>query len=336
MKNKQRFAQAILLVLILASRAAFAQTSTLTGHIEGIGGQPIIFWYDVDGEQQRDTVYATNDHFTYQPQPSDDGTINIFIGSPHFTHFWYEPGQFTVTGNTKTPHKLTFRGTPEIEILNQYQQEIGWKSSSKKKKDKAIFQFIREHPASRTAAELLYNILRAARGDNEIYQELWNALSPAMQADYFGQKAAEMIQVLLVGRVAPNFTIPDTARIDVSLADFKGRYVLLDFWGHWCAPCIKSFPKVKSLHKKYGNRLAIIGIADEGANDKDKWLNAIRKHETNWTQLSELKGGASETQQRYNITGWPTYMLLDKEGVILKRTHSLDEIERKLASLRDF
>ena len=322
-------------ICLFSLPGSYAQTSTLTGHIKGIGKQPIIFWYDVGGAQQRDTVYATNDRFTYQPQPSDDGTINLFFGAPRFTHFWYEPGQITVTGNAKPPYKLIFKGTLENEVLDQYQQEIGWKNFGKRKKEKSVFQFIRDHPNSRTAAELLYNALRDAGEDNEIYQELWNALSPAMQGDYFGQKMAEIIQILLVGHVAPNFTIPDTARIDVSLADFKGRYVLLDFWGHWCAPCIKSFPKVKSLHKKYGNKLAIIGIAGEGANNKDKWLNAIRNHEANWTQLSELKGGASETQQRYNITGWPTYMLLDKEGVILKRTHSLDKIERKLTTIRD-
>ena len=318
---------------------SYAQSTTLTGHIEGIGNQPIIFWYDVDGQSQKDTIYAANDRFTYQPRPSDDGTIALFISGSRFTHFWYEPGQITVTGNAKAPYKLTFRGTPENEILDEYQQTIGWRDLDEKRDDEAIFQFIRDHPASRTAANLLHAQLRGATEDNEIYQNLWNAFSPDMQASYFGKKAAQKIAILktqpIVGRMAPNFIIPDKAGIDVSLANFKGKYILLDFWGHWCAPCIKSFPKVKVLHEKYDDKLQIIGIALEGKDDKTRWLDAIRKHEANWTQLSDLKGDASETDLQYNITGYPTYILLDKEGVVLERSYDLEAIERKLASLKD-
>lgn len=321
------------------AQMARAQTTTLTGHIEGIGNQPVIFWYDVDGEQQRDTVFATNDRFIYQPRPSDDGTINLFISPPRFTYFWYEAGQITVKGSAKTPYRLTFGGTPENEILDEYQRAIGW-SRSGKKRDEATFQFIRDHPGSRTAANLLYSQLRAASKDNEIYQSLWGALSPVMQTSSFGEKAAQKIAILktqpTVGRTAPNFTIPNTAGINVSLADFRGKYVLLDFWGHWCAPCIQTFPKVKALQEKYNRRLTMIGIALESANDKDKWLNAIRKHKANWTQLTDLQGKASETLLHYNITEYPTYMLLDKQGVVLERSSSLEAIERKLDSLGDF
>jgi len=80
----------------------------------------------------------------------------------------------------------------------------------------------------------------------------------------------------------------------------------------------------------------MVGIALESENNKDKWLNAIRKHKANWTQLSDLKGNASETHLQYNITGYPTYMLLDKQGVVLERSYNLEAIERKLASLSDF
>ena len=206
------------LATLLASNETRAQATTLAGHIEGIGNQPIIFWYGVGGQQERDTIFATNDRFTYQPQPSDDGTIDLFISPPRFTYFWYEPGQITVTGSAKTPYRLTFKGTPENEILDAYQRAIGW-SRSGKKRDEATFQFIRDHPGSRTAANLLYSELRAASKDNEIYQSLWEALSPAMQASSFGEKAVQKTAILktqpTVGRIAPNFTIPDTAGINV-------------------------------------------------------------------------------------------------------------------------
>ncbi len=331
-----RKASAVLALVCLSLASVHAQTSTLTGHIEGIGDQPILFLYDVDGKQQRDTVYATNDRFTYQPRLSDDSTISLYIRSPRFTSFWYEPGQITVTGNAKTPYKLIFKGTPENEILDKYQQEIGWVYSGKKE-EKATREFIQEHPESRTAANLLYRITSSAEKEDEIYQKLWNILSPAMQTSYFGQKVNKRIEILknqpIIGRNAPNFTIPDTAGVAVSLSDFKGKYVLLDFWGHWCAPCIKSFPKVKALQSEYGDKLAIIGIALEFESDKEIWLKAIRKYEANWTQLSHLKFRDSPTDMQYSITEYLTYLLLDKEGMVLERSGVISDIEKKLKEL---
>lgn len=329
-----RKASATLALACLSLASAYAQTSTLTGHIEGIGKQPITFWYSVNGEGQRDTVYATNDQFTYRPQPSDDGTISLLIKAPFFTYFWYEPGKITITGNFKDPYRLTFDGTPENEILNEYRQEIDWKDFDKKQEAKALLQFVKDHSASRTAVYSVYNTLLGAEEYNEIYQEIWNTLSHVMQASQYGKKAAQKIEALetqpVVGRVALDFTIPDTAGIDVSLADFKGKYVLIDFWGHWCGPCIKSFPIVKAIHEKYGDKLALIGIALEKEGDKENWLNAIHKYEANWTQLSDLNGEASETIRQYNINGYPTYILLDKEGVVLERSFGLEAIEKKL------
>lgn len=295
----------------------------------------------MDGQSQHDTVYATNDRFTYQPRPSDDGMIGLLISRPRFTRFWYEPGQIIVTGNAKIPYKLTFRGTLENEILDEYQQNIGWHKFSKKRQwEEANSQFIRNHPASRTAAELVYRMAGIATEDNNIFQNLWQTLSPEMQVSYFGKKAVQQIEIMknppIIGRVAPNFTIPDTASNDVSLSDFKGKYVLLDFWGHWCGPCIMSFPKAKALYEKHRDKLEMIGIALEGADDKDKWLSAIRKNEANRTQLSDFKGNDSETFLRYKIIKYPTYLLLDKDGVVLERSSNLEAIERKLVSLGDF
>ncbi len=326
----------IAIAICLSAFSAYAQTATLTGHIEGIGEQPIIFWYDVGGKQKKDTVYAANDRFTYQPRPSDDGQISLYIKSPRFTSFWYEPGAMTVTGDAKAPYKLTFKGGTENEVLNQYNESIGWKKLNDKRKKKETFQFIKDHATSRTAADLLFRYSSMASEDDAVYRQLYNELSPDLQESYFGRKAAKQIEILrnqpIVGRAAPNFTVPDTAGVNVSLSDFKEKYVLLDFWGHWCAPCIKSFPKVKALHEKYGDKLAIVGMAMEFPNDRDKWLAAIRKHKAYWTQLSELNGDDGVHSQ-YNITGYPTYMLLDKEGVVLERSLDLETIEKKLEKL---
>ena len=319
-----------------SARTARAQTPQLTGHIEGIGNQPILFWYEVDGQRRSDTVNAVNDRFTYQLRASDDSLISLFIAAPRFTSFWYEGGPVTVTGNAEVPYKLTFEGGPENEVLNEYNRTVGWVDESATAPQAAL-RFSRDHPTSRTAAYLLYHRLRAAATYDDVYQSTFETLTPAVRESYFGKKAAQIIEALrnqpVVGGVAPDFTIADTAGVDVSLGDFRGKYVLLDFWGHWCSPCIASFPAIKALREKYPDRLAIVGIANERRDHRDQWMKAIRKHGADWTQLSELSGGDGRVQTRYHITKWPTYLLLDKQGVILKRTSFLKYIERELEDL---
>ncbi|WP_167855679.1 TlpA family protein disulfide reductase [Hymenobacter fodinae] len=126
--------------------------------------------------------------------------------------------------------------------------------------------------------------------------------------------------------------MPDTAGVAVSLARFRGQYVLLDFWGHWCGPCISSMPHLKQLQTQYAQRLAIVGIGMEAAQDKPLWLKAIRKHQLTWTQLSELKADKGVIEQ-LNVEQFPTYMLLDKEGNLLVMTSSIGPVEEKLKSL---
>ncbi|TGD80246.1 TlpA family protein disulfide reductase [Hymenobacter wooponensis] len=112
----------------------------------------------------------------------------------------------------------------------------------------------------------------------------------------------------------------------------SGQYVLLDFWGHWCGPCISSMPHLKQLQAQYARQLAIIGIGMEALPDKALWLRAIRKHQLTWTQLSELKSDKGVIEQ-LNVEQFPTYMLLDKHGRLVVMTSSLGPIEDKLKGL---
>ncbi|AIZ64023.1 hypothetical protein PK28_10555 [Hymenobacter sp. DG25B] len=138
----------------------------------------------------------------------------------------------------------------------------------------------------------------------------------------------------VVGTKAPAFTLPDIQGRPTTLKSYAGKYVLLDFWGHWCNPCIRSFPALKALHLEYP-RLALVGIAAEHAQDKALWIQAIRGNGVNWTQLCNLDGDEGQVMKDYSIMGFPTYVLLDRQGNILERTYDLAQIQLKLAALKD-
>ncbi|QNE39426.1 AhpC/TSA family protein [Hymenobacter sp. NBH84] len=337
------------LSLATPTLAQQAQPSRVTGNIKGLGNKPVVFFYEHNGHQLHDTVRAVNDRFTYTAYPSDDGTVNMKLVPWYFTSIWNEPGRITVTGDIASVERIAVTGTPENNWSTQYYQRSGWKLQQRMEAHpdsakalqtldgKFARAFIQAHPQARTSADLLYSQARVVNDQPvETYEQLLRGLSPAVRASVQGQAAASRVASLRnrpqVGLPAPNFTMPDTAGVAVSLDKFKGQYVLLDFWGHWCGPCIQSMPHLKELQARYASQLAVVGIGMEHKDDKSNWLNAIRKHQLRWTQLSELNTDKGVIEQ-YDINAFPTYMLLDKQGIVLVKSNDLAAVEEKLKAL---
>jgi peroxiredoxin len=120
----------------------------------------------------------------------------------------------------------------------------------------------------------------------------------------------------VVGNMAPDFTMNDTEGNPVSLSQFKGQYVLVDFWASWCGPCRGENPNVVAAYKKYKNKnFTVLGVSlDE---DKEAWMKAIQKDGLTWKHISDLKGWQSAVVPVYGIEGIPYNVLLDPEGKIL-------------------
>jgi peroxiredoxin len=120
----------------------------------------------------------------------------------------------------------------------------------------------------------------------------------------------------VVGNFAPDFTMNDTEGKPVSLSQYKGQYVLVDFWASWCGPCRGENPNVVAAYKKYKNKnFTVLGVSlDE---DKDAWVKAIQKDGLTWKHISDLKGWQSAVVTVYGIEGIPYNVLLDPEGKIL-------------------
>ena len=341
----------LLFPLVLAAVPALSQTCQLTGTIAGIGTQPIIFRYTQQGKSHRDTVRAVNDRFTYVARPSDNGKVILYIKPPQYASFWYEPGKLTVTGQADQPEQLRITGTPENDVAYRFKHDIEWKFVQARKaqpaaadqlttqEQQATLQFIKNHPASRTAAEALYWQTISNEKPLDEYEQLLAQMAPGVRQSAQGQEAAKRILALrnqpTVGRAAPDFSVADTAGIKHSLAAYRGQYVLLDFWGHWCVPCLQAMPKVKAVHAQYAAKLTVIGIAMEDARDAAVWKQAIRKHGIPGVQLSELQQANGRVISGYNVTAFPTYMLLDRQGVLLVRTNTFADITQKLATLAD-
>lgn len=124
-------------------------------------------------------------------------------------------------------------------------------------------------------------------------------------------------QKLKQGNPAPVFTLKDQNNKDVSLADFKGKFVVLDFWGIGCSPCIYDIKKVfPLLHQKYkGKEIVFISICLESNNDS--WRKAISDFKIEGINLIAYDGMADPVCKAYNVKFIPHYVLIDKDGKII-------------------
>ena len=137
-----------------------------------------------------------------------------------------------------------------------------------------------------------------------------------------------------IGSKEFDFTQNDTTGKPVSLASFKGKYVLVDFWASWCGPCRAENPNVVKAYQKYKDKgFTVLGVSLDGESTKIAWLKAIDKDGLAWTQVSDLKGWKNEVAKLYDIKSIPQNFLIDPNGVIVGKNLRGDELNKKLASI---
>lgn len=124
------------------------------------------------------------------------------------------------------------------------------------------------------------------------------------------------LQHLQPGVVAPDFTLPDTEGNPVRLSDFRGRYVLVDFWASWCPDCRRENPNIVAAYNRFKEKgFTVLGVSLD--RNREAWLKAIEKDNLTWTHVSDLHAWNSPIADLYAIRWIPTGFLLDPDGTIL-------------------
>jgi thiol-disulfide isomerase/thioredoxin len=184
--------------------------------------------------------------------------------------------------------------------------------------------FVKEFPAS----YISLNIVESRISDPSSLQLLYPLLSASLRSTPSGKNMGERIisaKRTDVGQPAIDFTRTTLDGKNLSLALFKGKYILLDFWGSWCGPCRASFPHLKELYSKYKDEgLVVVGIAQERTNVEDgkkRWKNAVEADGLPWPQVMNDDESLAKFDivKAYGLSGFPTQVLIDKEGTIIAR-----------------
>ncbi|MCK7560011.1 TlpA family protein disulfide reductase [Chitinophaga sedimenti] len=124
--------------------------------------------------------------------------------------------------------------------------------------------------------------------------------------------------------------LKDLAGKKHQLADFKGKYLLIDFWSIGCGPCIAAMPELKKLHESAPANLAVISLSLD--QSEETWKAATAHVKMDWTNLSDGKGMAG-LAANYGVTGIPHYIIISPEGVLLESWvgYSEGDLEKKIS-----
>ena len=144
---------------------------------------------------------------------------------------------------------------------------------------------------------------------------------------YFQNNTAEVSAEVgtEVGMQAPDFTLQNMNEQEVSLSDYKGKKIFLNFWASWCPPCRQEMPDMQKLHEEYGEELVILAVnIGEG---KSTAANFMMQNDLNFPVLLDTD---KSTAQDYLVRGIPSSYFLDEDGIIINKVVGALSYERML------
>lgn len=168
---------------------------------------------------------------------------------------------------------------------------------------------------------LLKNSARDIKSNKEKDKFLFEAITTLSKDEKFKGELREKMESIgsfVNGSPAPNFELLDNNDKKVTLEDFKGKYVYIDFWATWCKPCIGEIPSLKKMEEKFKDKnIVFLSISVDNQKDTAKWKKFIIDKELHGPQLIGDNGWESKISKEYTLQSIPRFVLIDTEGFLV-------------------
>lgn len=166
-------------------------------------------------------------------------------------------------------------------------------------------------------------------------RDLYNKFPPHMQSLSYGKAVKRFIDLnknIEIGSQFAEIKQPTPQGKKVKLSSFRGKYILLEFWASWCAPCRKENPNLITVYNEYKSRgFEIYGVSLD--RNEHAWKKAIADDQLPWLQVSDLKGALGDPALTYGAYAIPSNFLIDPSGKVIARDLRGKAINRKLKEL---
>ncbi|MCM1291864.1 MAG: TlpA family protein disulfide reductase [Prevotella sp.] len=295
---------------------------------------------------QTDTIDISALSVSIPVTPQGDARYRLFLSdAPSATRdnridFYTSPGDnLTVAVESTTPLIYSVSGSPLMDGMTQVNNKLAPLEEEIVKiqtgqlpeealqgiseaYDAILSEYIDANPTSPAAVYAMLSLeddLFFKYYDN-INPELKNTpLYPFLASDKAERERRRALEekkkAFTTGDVtAPDFTLQNIDGKKVSLSDFRGKWVVLDFWGSWCVWCIKGFPELKKAYEQYAGKMEVIGI--DCGDTTQAWKAAVAKYKLPWVNLYNAQGPGDLTTI-YPVQGFPTKIIISPEGKII-------------------
>ena len=230
---------------------------------------------------------------------------------------------------------VELRDNPEIEL--QYTSPTFYVNNLHFKV--AIMDFVYDNLDSPVVLYIIKYSMAPAF-ETEMVQNLLNAVPKHLHGHSMYKELMNEILAanLKVGAEAPDITGRTPDGKELSLSDFKGKYVFLDFWASWCAPCRREIPHLKEVLAYSANSDNLVVLSYSIDSKEKDWLACINNNNLihqNWVHISTLKGWNSEALKLFGVKGVPFTALIDPDGNVVEFKLRGEEMVKKLKNIID-
>ncbi len=321
----------IVIVLLQSCKKEEQKSFTILGEIDGIKkGKAILSKLDLTTNERVDVDSTTikDGKFTFIGKVKNPYVHTIFInGNKQKIHLFLENSKISISGNKTKLEQVKITGSREDSLFRSYKLDDIFDR-------KKGMEIMIKYPDYSFAAFTAYYQFQIHNIAADTLATIMNNFTKPVQKTVYYQHLNTLYQTIknvAISQSAPLFSIPNMQGKKVFLSEFRGKYVLLDFWASWCAPCRAENPKLVEVYNRFDDeKFTIIGISVD--KSKKNWLQAIENDKLPWTQVSNLKGW-DVVSGIYGVKAVPQNFLLDRNGIIIDKNITPENLLKKLESL---
>jgi len=324
----------LIITLILTSCNQVKKSEfSITGTTNELKNGTILYLFDSSTEKIIDSVKVQNNKFKFTKNLQNYPLHAVLRNNNNslYKRFWLENKPMIFNASNRNFENAEIVGSDsEIAFDNLYKAVD---TLPRKKREKLLMDFIKTHSDDILGSYVLSEWYISWK--KERTEPLFNQFSEKNKNSVYGKEIRKYIESNKnpkVGEKYVDFESTDQYGKKSKLSEIKGKLTLLEFWASWCAPCRKDNKNLVSYYNEFeplGFEIFQVSLDDS----KEKWLEAIKQDNIQWTNVSDLKLWKNNGAMIYGINLLPSNFLIDENGIIIARDIRGPELEEKIKEI---